>query len=67
MARKRRNYLLKLDKDNERKEREFELNFQQSLTIAERFKLMFYMSNLMKEMLIKNGHRKPFEIIKRDS
>jgi hypothetical protein len=65
MARKRRSYLLKLAKDDERKEREFELNFQQSLTIAERFTLMFYMSDLMKEMLLRNGHRKPFEIIKR--
>ena len=65
MANKRRTYILKLSKHNEKKEKEFELNFQQSLTTAERFEMMFYMSNLMKEMLLKNGYRKPFEIIKR--
>ena len=65
MPHKHKTHILKLDKDNDKRETEFELDFQQSLTITERFKMMFYISNLMKEMLIKNGHRKPFEIIKR--
>ena len=65
MVKKRKTHILKLNKYSEKKEKQFELDFQDSLTIAERFQMMFYMSNLMKEMLIKNGYRKPFEIVKR--
>ena len=65
MRKKRKTFILKLIKHNEKKEREFELEFQRSLTIAQRFKMMFEMSDIVKRILIKHGHRKPFEIIKR--
>ncbi|MCX5866378.1 MAG: hypothetical protein NT009_02680 [Proteobacteria bacterium] len=57
--------ILKLDHHDEEKELEFELDYQASLTTAERFQMMFERSNLVKEMLIRHGHRKPVEIIKR--
>lgn len=57
--------ILKCDKDNEEKELEFELEYQRSLTVEERFKMMFQKSKEIAEMLLNNGHRKPFEIIKR--
>jgi hypothetical protein len=65
MQNKREVRTLKLGRHNEKKELQFELDFQRSLTTSERFEMMFRMSNIFKEMLIENGHRRPFEIIKR--
>ncbi len=67
MARQRKNKirLLKLRKPDPKKELQFELDFQSSLTTQQRFEMMFRQSNIMKEILIRNGYRKPFEIIKR--
>lgn len=63
--RKYKTYILKLKKPNPQKELQFEIDFQLSLSTQERFEMMFQHSDLIKEMLIRNGFRKPFEIIKR--
>ena len=65
MKQKHKTHILKLKRDNPKKELQFELDYQSSLTTKERFEMMFKRSNQLKETLIKNGHRKPFEIIKR--
>ncbi len=57
--------ILKLDKDDSEKELEFEIDYQLSLTIQQRFEMMFRKSREIAQMLIANGHRKPSEIIKR--
>ena len=57
--------ILKMDKDDEEKEPEFELAYQRTLTTAQRFELMFRKSREIAEVLLKRGYRKPFEIIKR--
>lgn len=58
--------ILKLDKYDEDKEIEFELDYLTSLTIQQRFELMFKKT---REMLIlrgkKNSHSAGTEIIKR--
>ena len=58
--------ILKLDKHNEKKEIEFELDYLTSLTTQQRFELMFRktqeMLNLRKK---RNAHRKTTTIIKR--
>lgn len=55
----------KSEKDNPKKELEFEIDYQLGLTTADRFKMMFKKSREIAEILQKNGHRKPFKIIKR--
>ncbi len=57
--------IYKSKENNPEKELEFELQYQRTLTVRERFRMMFDKSKMIMEMLIKNGHRKPFEIIKR--
>ena len=57
--------VLKVDKDDEEKERSFELDYLLSLTVAERFRMMFERSALIKKMLREHGHRKTAAIIKR--
>lgn len=57
--------ILKLKHDDEERELEFELSYQLSLSIQERFEMMFNKSNELKEIMLRNGHRKTFEIIKR--
>ena len=57
--------ILKLDHDDEEKELDFEIEYQLSLTTEERFQMMFQRSREIAEMLLRNGYRKPFEIIKR--
>jgi hypothetical protein len=46
--------ILKLDDDDEEK-----------VDVEQRFRMMFQKSKELSEMLEKNGHRRPFEIIKR--
>lgn len=58
--------ILKSDGGNEEQERRFELDYLLSLTTRERFQMMIRKSNDIKEMLIRNGHRKPVEIVKRE-
>lgn len=57
--------ILKLSRHNQKKEIEFELRFLRSLSIRERFEMMFKKTKEMMDLLRKNGHRRPFEIIKR--
>lgn len=57
--------ILKLKKNNPKKEQEFELKYQQSLSLAERFQMVLHQSKLVLQMLIDHGYRKPAEVIKR--
>ncbi|MFA6434845.1 MAG: hypothetical protein WCW52_09135 [Elusimicrobiales bacterium] len=57
--------ILKLSGHNDEAEMNFELKFLRSLSIKERFKLMSQKTHEMTRLLEKNGHRKPFEILKR--
>jgi hypothetical protein len=57
--------VLKLANHDEKKEIDFGLNFLLSLTTSQRFTMMEEKSRYMKEMLYRNGHQKPAEIIKR--
>ena len=57
--------VLKTKINDEEKELDFEIEYQLSLSTSQRFKMMFRKSKEMLEMLERNGHRKPFEIIKR--
>ena len=57
--------ILKLDADDEDKKLEFELAYQRTLTTQQRFDLMFRKSREIAEVLLRHGHRKPLEIVKR--
>ena len=57
--------VLKLDKEDETREIEFELHYLMSLTAKERFHMMHMKSEEMKKMLRKRGYTKSFEIVKR--
>ena len=57
--------ILKLDQHDEEKELAFELEFLRSLTVQQRFEMMESQSNEAKRMLIRHGHRKPVETVKR--
>jgi len=57
--------ILKLDKHNEDKEIEFELDYLTSLTTQERFELMFRKTREMQRLLKRNKRRKTTEVIKR--
>ena len=59
--------VLKLDPDSssEEDELEFELRYQSALTTAERFAMMFSRSREISERLIRLGHRRPAEVVKR--
>jgi hypothetical protein len=57
--------VLKLEKDDENREIEFELRYLKSLTTKERFFIMQKKSDEMKKMLRKRGYRKSIKIFKR--
>ena len=57
--------ILKLDDHDEEREIDFEISCLLSLTIQERFQLMFKKSKEVIDLLEKNGHRRPSQIIKR--
>ena len=57
--------IFKSDTNDEERELDFELEYQLSLSVEERFQMMFQRSREIAEVLIRNGHRKPFKIIKR--
>ena len=57
--------ILKLDRDDESSEIEFELHYLKSLTTNERFLLMQKKSKEMQELMRDCGHRRSSEIIKR--
>ena len=54
--------ILKLESDDEDKEMEFELDYQLSLTTQQRFEMMFEKSRFLAQLLLNNGHRKPFKL-----
>lgn len=57
--------VLKLSDHDEEKEIEFELEWLLSLTVEQRFVLMFRKSRELIQLLEDNGHRRPDQIIKR--
>lgn len=57
--------ILKLDKDDEKKEIEFELDYLRQLTIQQRFDMMFKKTKEIKKLLRTNGIRTTNTIIKR--
>ena len=57
--------ILKLNRHNAKKEIEFELRYLKSLSVRERFELMFKKTKEIVNLLEKYGHREPFKIIKR--
>jgi len=57
--------ILKLDKHDEDKEIEFELDYLTSLTTSQRFEMMFTKTREMLRLLKKDGRRKTTEVIKR--
>ena len=57
--------ILKLDKHDEDKEIEFELDYLTSLTTSQRFEMMFTQTREMLRLLKKDGRRTTTEIIKR--
>ncbi len=59
--------ILKLNDHDEEEEIEFELSYLLSLTLQERFQLMFKKTKELLDLLEKNGHRRPDQIIKRTS
>ena len=60
-----KNTILKLTEYDEEKEIIFELNYLLSLSIRERFQLMFNRNRELINLLEKNGHRRSPEIVKR--
>lgn len=58
--------VLKLSKHNPEKEIEFELKYLLSLSVKERFEMMFTKTKEIIDLLNKSGHRRPFKIIKRN-
>ncbi len=57
--------LLKLDDHDEEQEIEFELSWLLSLSLQERFRLMFKKTKELIALLEGNGHRRPAQIVKR--
>jgi hypothetical protein len=64
-ARGKPGMILKLKRDNPAKELQFELAYLRSLTTQERFALMLRRSREMAEVLLRHGHRRAVEILKR--
>ncbi len=57
--------VLKLEKDDERQEIKFELDYLASLTTRQRFQMMTQKSREMILLLKRNEHRKSTQVIKR--
>ena len=57
--------ILKLDRHDEDKEIDFELDYLTSLTTKQRFEMMFTKTREMLRLLKKDGRRTTTEIIKR--
>lgn len=59
--------VLKIEQHTEHEDQEldFELNYQQALTTQQRFERMFQKSREIMEVMLRHGHRKPVEIVKR--
>ena len=57
--------ILKLKEDDPQRELEFELDYLATLTTEQRFRLMVERSRQFMQIMIRHGHRKPAEIVKR--
>lgn len=59
--------ILKLDplEPSEDQELAFELAYQRTLTVAQRFEMMFRRSRELAAELLRRGYRKPIEVVKR--
>ena len=57
--------VLKLEKDDERQEIKFELDYLASLTTRQRFEMMLQKSREISLLLNRNGYRKSTQVIKR--
>jgi hypothetical protein len=57
--------ILKLDDHNEDQEIEFELSWLLSLSLQQRFQLMFKRTRQLIELLERNGHGRPDGVFKR--
>ena len=62
---KGRKKILKLSKDNQDKEIDFELAYLKSLTTQQRFQMMFAKTKEMLNLLKRHGNRTTTQIIKR--
>jgi hypothetical protein len=60
-------HILKVGRNeqDEDRELEFELDYLATLTVQQRFEMMFERARLIQEMLERHGHRRPAEIVKR--
>ena len=54
-----------MDEQDEDRELEFELDYLATLTVQQRFEMMFERAQQIREMLERHGHRRPSEIVKR--
>ena len=57
--------ILKLKRHNADKEIEFELRYLASLSVSQRFRMMFVKTKEMLDLLERHGHRRSFKVIKR--
>jgi hypothetical protein len=57
--------IYKIGPDDNIDEDELELEYQLSLTVEQRYTMMINASRTLLKILIDNGYKKPFEIIKR--
>ena len=57
--------ILKLERHDEEAERRHDLRWLEGLTLEERFAVMRERSEAIAWMLIRLGHRKPSEVVKR--
>jgi hypothetical protein len=62
---KGRTWIYKCERDDDDAELEFELDFQASLTTAERFQMMLDRSEEIRMMLHRNGNIETPQIVKR--
>jgi hypothetical protein len=57
--------VLKLRRHDAKRELRFELDYQATLSVEQRFDMLEERKRIFLEQLIGHGHRRPFEIIKR--
>lgn len=55
---KRKTWILKLDRDDPEKEIDFEIRYQMTLTTEEHFKRMISRSSQIAKMMAAHGHKK---------
>ena len=60
-----RNGILVVKRENQNRKIEFELNFLSSLSLRDRFTLMFAKNRELKINLVNNGHRESPPVVKR--